>query len=236
MSNQIDPFDDIRAMLRDIAASQRKSELLREKTDEEIAAFRKEADERKKEADERKKEADERKKEADERKKEADERSKALDKQIAEISVQIGGIGNKFGHYTEALILPSMDRVLHERFGVELERIATRERRRNGDRMMELDCFGYKNGIINTAYVVEVKDIVKERHVEQMLKILADFPDFFTEHADKHLYGIIAAIEAPSDVQRMMANAGLYYADITNNIFELVSPPDFVGKDFRRLP
>lgn len=166
--------------------------------------------------------------------KEAEERSKAIDKKIAAVSEQIGGIGNKFGHYTEALILPSMDRMLHERFGVQLEHISTRVRRRLGDRMIELDDFGYRNGDVNAAYVVEVKDIVKERHVEQMLRILADFPDFFPEHADKHLYGIIAGIGASDDVKRMIASAGLYYADITDNIFTLVSPPEFAGKDFRK--
>jgi Protein of unknown function (DUF3782) len=214
MQQNMETFEDIRAILRDIAEMQRQSDLKRQKNDEEIIVLRKEANERSKEAD---------------------ERSKALDKKIAEVSAQIGGIGNKFGHYTEALILPSMDRVLHERFGVDLEHISTRVRARSGERMIELDAFGYLNGEVNSAYVVEVKDIVKERHVEQMLRILADFPDFFPQHASKHLYGIIAGIGASDDVQRMMSSAGLYYADITDNVFSLASPPDFIGKDFRRV-
>ncbi len=210
----METLDDIRSILRDIAIAQREADVRSQQHEEVIKALREENEQRRIAAD---------------------ERDKLLDKKIAAVSEQIGGIGNKFGHYTEALILPSMDRMLHERFGGQLEHISTRVRRRLGERMIELDDFGYRNGDINAAYVVEVKDIVKERHVEQMLRILADFPDFFPEHAEKHLYGIIAGIGASDDVQRMIAGAGLYYADITDNIFTLVSPHDFVGKDFRRM-
>jgi hypothetical protein len=160
---------------------------------------------------------------------------KATDRQLQELGKQIGGLGNKFGYFTEALILPSMERVLHERFGVELEDVSTRHKRQRDGRMIELDAFGYTNGTTNTAYIVEVKDIVRERHVEQALRILAEFADFFPEHRDKHLYGIIAGVEAATDVQRMIASAGLYYADINDNIFRLASPEGFVGKDFRRV-
>jgi hypothetical protein len=157
------------------------------------------------------------------------------DRFVQELGKQIGGLGNKFGYFTEALILPSMERVLHERFGVDLEDVSTRHKRQRGGRLIELDAFGYTNGSTNTAYIVEVKDIVRERHVEQALRIMEEFPDFFPEHREKHLYGIIAGIEAASDVQHMIAGAGLYYADINDNIFRLASPEGFVGKDFRRV-
>jgi hypothetical protein len=52
------------------------------------------------------------------------ETDRQLSKQIKELSKQIGGLGNKFGSFTEGMALPSMEKLLRQRFGMET--IATR--------------------------------------------------------------------------------------------------------------
>ena len=44
---------------------------------------------------------------------------KETDRQIKELGKQIGGLGEKFGSFTEGMAFPSMKRVLRERFGME---------------------------------------------------------------------------------------------------------------------
>lgn len=44
---------------------------------------------------------------------------KATDKQIKELGKQIGGLGEKFGSFTEGMAFPSMRKILREQFGME---------------------------------------------------------------------------------------------------------------------
>ncbi|MFM7613552.1 MAG: hypothetical protein ACKO4R_04835, partial [Synechococcales cyanobacterium] len=37
-----------------------------------------------------------------------------------ELGKQIGGLGAKFGSFTEGLALPSMETILHQQFGMEI--------------------------------------------------------------------------------------------------------------------
>ena len=100
-------------------------------------------------------EARERQREADQRQREAEQRQRETDRQLRELGKQIGGLGNKFGSFTEGLALPSMEKILRRRFGVDT--IAPSVRVSRGGRHLELDVLAYANGEINAAYVVEVK-------------------------------------------------------------------------------
>jgi len=48
--------------------------------------------------------------------KESNKRNKETNKQLKELGKQIGGLGKKFGSFTEGLALPSMTKILRERF------------------------------------------------------------------------------------------------------------------------
>ena len=45
--------------------------------------------------------------------------SRETNQKIRELGQQIGGLGNKFGSFTEGLALPSMEKILRQRFGVD---------------------------------------------------------------------------------------------------------------------
>ncbi len=52
--------------------------------------------------------------------KETDRHQRETDRQLKELGKQIGGLGEKFGSFTEGLALPSMSKILSERFGMEV--------------------------------------------------------------------------------------------------------------------
>ncbi len=55
-----------------------------------------------------------------EQQKESKRREKETDKQLKELGKQIGGLGSKFGSFTEGLALPSMEKILRQRFGMKV--------------------------------------------------------------------------------------------------------------------
>ena len=93
-----------------------------------------------------------------------DKLSQETNQKIRELGQQIGGLGNKFGSFTEGLALPSMEKILRQRFGVDTVGPSVRVSR-NG-KHLEIDVLAYANGEINTAYAVEVKSHLREENIQ----------------------------------------------------------------------
>ena len=163
---------------------------------------------------------------------ESRERQRETDRQLRELGQQIGGLGNKFGSFTEGLALPSMEKILRRRFGVDT--IAPSVRVARGGQHLELDVLAYANGAVNAAYVVEVKSHLREEHIQQLLEILEQFAAWFPEHRDKQLYGILAAVHIPQALRPRVLEQGLYLAHIHDDLFELEVPDDFQPRRFDR--
>jgi len=145
--------------------------------------------------------------------------------QIKELGKQIGGLGNKFGSFAEGMAFPSMEKVLRKRFGMEV--VSTRVKNIKGDKILEIDVLAYANSEKNEVYVVEVKSHLHHRELEQVLKTMEEFPKFFTEHQDKKLYGIVAAIDVSEEMKKQVLEKGLYLALIHDDLFTLKVPKNF---------
>jgi hypothetical protein len=165
-----------------------------------------------------------------ETKREMQETNRSLRKTVRELGRQIGGLGEKFGSFTEGLALPSMKKILSKRFGMEF--VAPYVERWKGDRVMEMDVLAYSNSKVNEAYVVEVKSHLRQDGIQQMKQILRDFREFFPEHSDKKVYGILAAVHIPEKIREQVLREGLYLARIHDGQFELQIPEDFQPRAF----
>lgn len=150
---------------------------------------------------------------------------KKTDRQIKELGKQIGGLGEKFGSFTEGLALPSMKKILRERFKMEI--ISPGLEASKDGRHLEVDVFSYANGSLNRGYIVEVKSHVREEAIQQMRNILTDFKTFFPEHKDKALYGILAGVHIGSEMRARILRAGFHVAEIHDQVFSLESPEGF---------
>jgi len=154
-----------------------------------------------------------------------------INKQFKELGSQIGGLANKFGSFTEGLALPSMTKILQQKFGMTV--IAPRIRARKNGKSLELDILAYSNGDKKAVYVVEVKSHVREESLQQLLDILKDFPRFFPDHADKKLYGILAAVDISDNMKTKVLESGIYLANIQDEHFKLQVPKHFKAKNFQ---
>ena len=156
--------------------------------------------------------------------------SRETNQRIRELGQQIGGLGNKFGSFTEGLALPSMEKILRQRFGVDTVGPSVRVSR-NG-KHLEIDVLAYANGELNAAYVVEVKSHLREENIQQLLDILEHFAEWFPEHRDKKLYGILAAVHIPEALRQRVLEQGLHLARIHDDLFELQVPDNFQPQRF----
>lgn len=178
------------------------------------------------------KETDRRMQETDRQMQETDRRMqqsrREVDQQLKELGKQIGGLGQKFGSFTEGLALPSMEKILRERFGMEI--ISPSVRVSKEGQQAEIDVLAYANGDLNAAYVVEVKSHPREESITQLKTLLQKFRIFFPEHSNKALYGILAAVDWPEGLRQKALSEGFYVARIHDDVFELETPTDFQPK------
>jgi hypothetical protein len=152
-------------------------------------------------------------------------------KQIKELGRQIGDLGNKFGSFAEGMALPSMEKVLKQRFG--MNDVGPRRRFFLNGETLEVDVFGFDNtGKRKEAYVVEVKSRLKNGDIEQLLNTINELPRFFPSVRDCKIYGILAAVDIPDNLRAEALKAGLYLARISDNTFKLQVPPNFKPHPF----
>ena len=169
-------------------------------------------------------------KETDTQIKELSVSQKETDEQIKELGKQIGGLGRKFGSYTEGLALPSMQHILQNQFNMEI--ISPSVRVKKEGKEMEIDVLAYANSTINEVYIVEVKSHLKEEGITQLQKIMKNFRTFFPEHKDKKLFGILAAVDMSSQLKKRILSLGFYAASIKEDIFSLEVPSNFTAKSY----
>lgn len=144
---------------------------------------------------------------------------------VRESGQQIGRLGDKFGSFTEGMALPSMTKILMQHFGMTT--VAPRVLVRRNGRSMEIDVLAYSNSDRDEVYVVEVKSHLRQDGLDQLLKTLQEFREFFPEHAGKKLYGILAAVDVSTDVAAKALRQGIYLARIHDDQFELQVPGSF---------
>jgi septal ring factor EnvC (AmiA/AmiB activator) len=169
-------------------------------------------------------------KETDKQIKKTDKQIKETSKQLKELGQQIGGLGKKFGSFTEGLALPSMTKILRERFKMEVISPSVRVSKNGID--AEIDVLAYANSAINEVYVVEVKSHLREEAITQLNNLMANFKTLFPEHKDKKLYGIIAAVDMSEILKQRVLSAGFYMARIQEDTFTLDIPDTFQAKCF----
>jgi RecB family endonuclease NucS len=153
-----------------------------------------------------------------------------IDQQLKELDKQMHRLSEKFGSFKDGLALPSMSKVLTERFGMEV--ISPSVRIKKQGEHMEIDVLAYANSDVNEAYVVEVKSHAREESIEQLKTILQRFRRFFPEHKDKALFGILAAVDLSDELRERILKAGFYVARIHDQVFELDVPANFRPKAY----
>jgi len=211
--------EELKTLVGSLAISHKELIVAQKETDEQIKALR-----------ESQQETDRQLKETDRQLKETD---RQLRQQLKELNKQIGGLGNKFGSFTEGMAFPAMKKILQKRFG--MNNIAPNFQVKKNGKTLEMDVFAYSNGERKAAYIVEVKSHLKEEGVQQMLEILNDFPRFLPDHADKQLYGILAAVNVTEDMKRRVLKLGIYLANIHEDNFYLQVPADFQARNFQTI-
>lgn len=150
-----------------------------------------------------------------------------VNQQIRELGRQIGGIGNKFGSYTEGLMYSSLRRILQEKFGCDTVMHDVLRRRRAEGRQLQADMMGVANGRENRVVLVEVKSQLTPRDLDQVDRLVQDFPSFFPEHQGRTLEVVVASSDSRPEAEEAVLRRGYHLARASDEVFTLADPAGF---------
>ena len=148
-------------------------------------------------------------------------------KQLKETRRQIGGLGNKFGGYTEAMAMPSIKRMLHERFDADFKG-SNLVRNTNNGLDMEVDAWGVSRNGTGAAYIVEIKSKFRDKHIKQVWQLVERFRIHQSEYRARAVYPMLAVVDISDEGRAMVWNAGIHLIEIDDGVFQYAKPP----KDF----
>lgn len=173
---------------------------------------------------------DTRAKQEEEWRKGLEQSRREVDRQIKQTGKQLGELGRKLGRYTESMAEESVKKMLLTDF--KMDKAAQRVHSKLNGSNMELDFLGYTTDERNIAFVVEIKSSFGEEDYEQVMKMIEDFPKFFTEHKDKKLYAVVVAVDIPQYFRQRLLKEGIYLAILGEDVFKLLKPRGFKPKQF----
>ncbi|MEM7180652.1 MAG: hypothetical protein AAF518_07055 [Spirochaetota bacterium] len=145
------------------------------------------------------------------------------------LNKQMGELSNKFGTLAEDMVVPSLPRVIQEKFAISIDYVYTNRYFKQGGRNKEFDAYAYTEDYAFLNYTVTT---LKTAKVDEMAKEIDDFRFFLPQHADKKVIGILAALRIPSNILRYAEKKGYLVLGLGEYQMEVKNQPNFVPKEF----
>ena len=200
-----------------------------EESDKIVAAIRQETEEIRKKGEA---ESVLRRAEIEEAHKRAKAQAEITDRKIAELTEtsknhgkQIGGLGNKFGSFTESLAEPSLRRILEKNLEADYQGWLLCGRSR-GSKDLEVDAWATARNGSGAAYLVEVKSRFKPKHINQVFRTVEKFREYRPEYRNKDVYPMLAVVEISAGHRELVWGSGITLIDIADGVFKLAEQPE----------
>jgi len=158
-----------------------------------------------------------------------EERFQGFAEERRERNREWGNLANKMGTIVEDLVLPSLPRVVEDLFHQPiLDRMIRRVRAIPGTRRSK-----EYDAIVVTPELVCVnstKSTLREQNVNQFVKDLAKFREYFPEYQPYPLIGILASLSVDQDILKQAEETGFVVLATGDELMDIMNSPGFVPK------
>lgn len=204
--------DDIWAILREVAQSQKDTDRKFQETDRLIKDLR-----------EQSKETERMFQDTDRKFQDTDRKMQDTDRKIKEVTTSIGKLGNRLGDFIEDAVRPSAVRLFRER-GVDVHEVHQNVSAQREGGGIEVDLL-----VVNDMDVVaiECKSNLKQEDVDEHLQRLGKLKKLLPKYADSRVMGALAALVIPEQVARYAYRHGLYVIGQSGDHLEIRNDANF---------
>lgn len=150
--------------------------------------------------------------------------------QTREMNVKWGEMAKKLGTITEDLVAPSIPRIIREEFGIEVEFLGIRMKKRLQDgRVKEYDAVATAGGYV---FVDSTKSTLDSEDVRDFITDIQEFRDFFPEYKEKKVVGIMASLFVDESVIRYAEKSGFLVIAVGDKLMEVMNSKGFKPKEW----
>ncbi len=164
--------------------------------------------------------------ETDKKMQETDRRLQETDRKLRQL---ISEFGSQWGRLIEALVESDTLRLFQER-GIEVRYIHHRTKVKLNGRTMELDLLLEND---DEVVVIEAKSQLKVEDVDDFLRQMDDFLEFFPRYRGYRIYGGVAGLGVEDNVARYAYRKGLFVLTVGGEgLARILNDESFRPRDF----
>ncbi|MEM7180534.1 MAG: hypothetical protein AAF518_06455 [Spirochaetota bacterium] len=147
------------------------------------------------------------------------------------LNKQMGELSRKFGTIVEDMVVPSLPRIIQDKFTIYIdEEDVERNRRFKEDgKNKEFDAYTVAENCVFLNYTVAT---LKNRDFHEMEKEIEDFRFFLPQYVDKKIIAILAALHIPDNLLRYAEKQGYLVLGLGEHLMEIKNQPTFIPKAF----
>jgi hypothetical protein len=151
-----------------------------------------------------------------------------LGKEVNKVNKMVGKLTNGWGKFVEGLVTPSIP-VIFKKLGVDIFSLSQRTKRYKDGKELKIDilCLGKGKDGKDVVIVSEVKSELSSQDINEFLKDLSEFKNFFSEYKDRKVIGVVAGMRCDGGVERYAERAGLYILVPSGEVMKLLNKEDF---------
>ncbi len=148
--------------------------------------------------------------------------------EVRRMNKQWGELSNKMGTMVEDLVYPSLGRIINQQFNIIPESIAVRLRKRLPDgRQKEFDAIAVSENLI---FLNSTKSSLQSKDIDDFVRDIQIFREFFPEYHDKKIVGILATLTIDDSVLTYAEKKGFLILAVGDEIMEVKNSKEFQPK------
>ncbi len=195
--------DDIWAILRELAQSQKETDRKFQETDKKFQ-------------------------DTDKKFQDTDKQFKETDRKIKEVTGNIGKLGNRLGEFIEDAVRPAVVRLFRQQ-GIDVHEVHPNVSSQRGDEGVEVDVLVVNDVEI---VAIECKSKLSVDDVNEHVERLAKLKRLLPSYAGKRVLGAVAAMVIEDSVAQYAYRKGLYVIGQSGDHLEIRNAVGFVAKSW----
>ncbi|MCK6620168.1 MAG: hypothetical protein HUU32_09140 [Calditrichaceae bacterium] len=155
---------------------------------------------------------------------------KESEAQARRMNEKWGELANKMGTFVEDLVYPSMAGIIRQKFSLEAEMLGIRIKKRfPGGANYEADAIALAGEYV---FLNSTRSSLDNRAVNDFIKEIPRFRQFFPEYADRKLIGILASLYIDESVVKYAERKGFLVLGVGIELMEIKNTPGFTPKEW----
>lgn len=155
---------------------------------------------------------------------------KESEAQARRMNEKWGELANKMGTFVEDLVYPSMAGTIRQKFSLEAEMLGIRIKKRfPGGANYEADAIALAGEYV---FLNSTRSSLDNRAVNDFIKEIPRFRQFFPEYADRKLIGILASLYIDESVVKYAERKGFLVLGVGIELMEIKNTPGFTPKEW----